>query len=140
MEEVHKAYEEETHEDEGQEVDFDLPLKFDEYKLDNGEVLVMESTCNELKRELVQTDEGEKLTFATPQPPRDKERHSPLSISFSEPSNHPSNPPTPKSLNPKFCQFKEPPTYPIPNSKGMVKKKVFKTKRDLFTCDVPLRP
>ena len=65
-EEVHKAYEEETHEDEGQEADFDLPPKFDQYKLDKSEVLVMESTWNELKREVVETDEGEKLTFTTP--------------------------------------------------------------------------
>jgi len=100
---VNEAYEEETHEDEGQEVDFDLPPKFDEYKLDKGEVLVMKSTWNELKREVVEANEGEKLTFATPQPPRDKEGHNPLSISFGEPSNHPSDPPTLKSLNLKFC-------------------------------------
>ena len=47
-EEVHEAYEEESYEDEGQEVDFDLPPKFDEYELDKGEVLVIESTWNEL--------------------------------------------------------------------------------------------
>jgi len=48
QEEVHKAYEEEIREDEGQEVDFDLPRKFDEYELDKDEVLVIESTWNEL--------------------------------------------------------------------------------------------
>jgi len=50
---VHKAYEEETHEDEGQEADFDLPPKFDEYELDKSEVLVMGSTLMEIPPSLL---------------------------------------------------------------------------------------
>ena len=93
-----------------------------------------------LKEKWLKANEREKLTFATPQPPRDKEGHNPLSISFGEPSNHPSDPPTLKSLNLKLCQFKEPPACPIPNSKGKVKKRVCKTKRDLFSWMILFQP
>ena len=129
-EEVHEAYE-----DEGQEVDFDLPPKFDEYEPDKGEVLVITSTWNELQKEVVEADEGEELTFAIP-----------------------------KTLNPNFCQSISEPLLKAPNlalrvfeevvrsistqsplstiriSKGIEKKRVSRIKRDLFAWLLLFQP
>ena len=131
-EEVHEAYE-----DEGQEVDFDLPPKFDEYEPDNGEVLVIESTWNELTKEVVETDEGAKLTFATPHPPKDREDHSLLFISFGEPPILSPTPSPPPTLKHKFCQT---PTCLIQTSKGKGKQRVSKIKRDLFAWLILFQP
>jgi len=136
-EEVHEAYEEESYKNEGQEVDFDLPPKFDEYEPDNGEVLVIESTWNELTKEVVETDEGAKLTFATPHPPKDREDHSLLFISFGEPPILSPTPSPPPTLKHKFCQT---PTCLIQTSKGKGKQRVSKIKRDLFAWLILFQP
>ena len=103
-EEVHEAYEEESYKNEGQEVDFDLPPKFDEYELGKSEILVMKSTWNDLHREVVEAEKGEILTLTMHPPPKDKEDHNLLFISFGEPPILSPTPSPPPTLKHKFCQ------------------------------------
>ena len=131
-EEVHEAYE-----DEGQEVDFDLPPKFDEYELGKSEILVVTSPWNELHRELVEAEKGEILTLTTHPPPKDKEDHSLLFISFGEPPILSPTRSPPQTLKHKFCQT---PTCLIQTSKGKGKKRVSKVKRDLFDWLILFQP
>ena len=112
---------------------------------------------------LVEANKGDMLTLNTHHPPRSHE-HLSLPTTFYEPPILSPTPTPPKTLKPNFCQsiskpflkapnstlrayeemvqsmFKESPSSPIPISKGKVKKRVSKYKRDLFDWLILFQP
>ena len=119
---------------------------------------------NTLEEIEIEAEEGEILTLDTHHPPKDKENHSLLFIPFGVPFNLSPTPPPPRTLKQNFCQFnlepllkapnselrayekvvqsmfKKSPTSTIPNSKGKVKKRVSKFKRDFFDWLILFQP
>jgi len=119
---------------------------------------------DDLEEVMVEADEGSVLTLDTHHPPKGKENLSIFFITFGEPSTFFPTPPTPKALKQTFCQFtskplltapnpelracekvvpsmfKESPSSTIPISKGKVKKRVSKFKRDLFDWLILFQP
>ena len=76
---------------------------------------IEEKDGNSLEEIEIEAEEGEILTSDTHRPPKDKADHSLLFISFDEPSIFFPTPPTPKTLNPNFCQSISEPLLKAPN-------------------------
>jgi len=89
----------------GNEVAIDLPPKFDEHEDEREEIKeeekedeVQEKDGNTFEEIKLEAKEGEILTLDTHHPPKDKEDHSLLFISFGEPLNLSPTPSPPQTL------------------------------------------
>jgi len=129
-----------------------------DYQTDEDE---LEETLEET---VAEANEGQVLTLDIPHPPKGKEHHGLLFISFGEAPEFFPTPPSPKTLKSNFCQpisepllnapnselrvlkevvqrkIKESHTSTIQTSKGKGKKRVSKFKRDLFSWLILFQP
>jgi hypothetical protein len=131
-------------EDEGQEVDFDLPPKFDEYQPEEGDILVLNSTWNELEEEVVETIEGETLTLAIHHPshPIKPIPFTPVQDqSYSDPKLAHLAPPK-KNPNPSHVHLFSIPLHPILKQfpRDQKRETIFKTKPRLFDWLILFQP
>jgi len=123
-----------------------------------------EKDGNTLEEIEIEAEEGEILPLDTHHPPKDKEDHSLLSISFGEPLNVSPTHPITKTLKSNFCHPIAEPLLNAPNSelrvlkevvqsktkkspmsniqisKGKVEERVSKFKRDLFSWLILFQP
>ena len=77
---------------------------------------IEEHDGDNLEEVVVEADEGDMLTLDAYHPPKGKEHHNLLFISFGEPPNLSPSPPTPKTLKQNFCQFISEPLLKAHNS------------------------
>jgi len=129
----------------GNEVNFDLPPKFDEYVDEQQEIKEEEKEDREEKdgttfeEILVEADEYDMLTLDTHDPPRSNE-HLSLLLTFDESSLNAPNFEL-RLLNEVVQNKSEASSmYTIQTSMGNNRKKVSKSKRDLFTWLILFQP